>query len=378
MKKRNLYLHIGTEKTGTTSIQECLYINRKKLSDSGYHFLQSMGERNNRKLVCYAMNKTKDEFYKFTLAKFSTQKALRDNIQNQLEKELNKIEESIENVIISSEHFHSRICMIEEVNDLKILLKKYFHKITVICYLREQSDTYKSLYSTSIKAGNKESFEQMGRNCSKDNIYFNYFKLLQMWSDSFGQENITLRIFDKDRLLNNNILDDFFNIIEPQLIKNLDLPKRTNLSLSDEGLKLGLLINKGFSKLKKNKERNVLKNNILKIIDKKFSGRNNILTPEIYERIFNEFAESNINLSKTYFYKDENCFIYSPPLEKFENDESMEFNAFISIIENFLEYLKNIEINNQKKINDSLVVLNNLKRINSNSLRAIEKLIDMN
>ncbi len=46
-------VHIGTEKTGTSSIQMFLYKNRKKLIKSGYHFLQSAGKTNNWALPAF-------------------------------------------------------------------------------------------------------------------------------------------------------------------------------------------------------------------------------------------------------------------------------------------------------------------------------------
>ena len=49
-------IHIGTEKTGTTTLQEFLHLNRANLKNQGIAYLQSPGERNNRKLATYCMN----------------------------------------------------------------------------------------------------------------------------------------------------------------------------------------------------------------------------------------------------------------------------------------------------------------------------------
>lgn len=40
------YVHIGTEKTGTTSIQEFLYINKSIIQKQNYFFAQSIGIKN--------------------------------------------------------------------------------------------------------------------------------------------------------------------------------------------------------------------------------------------------------------------------------------------------------------------------------------------
>ena len=58
-------VHIGTEKTGTTSIQKFLFQNRKKLRNGGFHFLQSAGSTNNRALPAYFIAEhLYDDFYR--------------------------------------------------------------------------------------------------------------------------------------------------------------------------------------------------------------------------------------------------------------------------------------------------------------------------
>ena len=58
-------VHIGTEKTGTTSIQRYLYLNRKKLKNSGFHFIQSAGNTNNRAIPAYCISDDRnDDFFR--------------------------------------------------------------------------------------------------------------------------------------------------------------------------------------------------------------------------------------------------------------------------------------------------------------------------
>ena len=49
-------LHIGTEKTGTTSLQAFLNLNREILAEQGYLFTKSTGLQNNRSLPVAAYN----------------------------------------------------------------------------------------------------------------------------------------------------------------------------------------------------------------------------------------------------------------------------------------------------------------------------------
>ena len=50
----DLILHIGAEKTGTTSIQASLYKNYKVLRDLGFHVANFLGEPNHKELAAYA------------------------------------------------------------------------------------------------------------------------------------------------------------------------------------------------------------------------------------------------------------------------------------------------------------------------------------
>lgn len=51
-------LHIGAEKTGTTTIQEFLTLNRERLLAQGVHFPMSVGLKNHTRLaVCAAFDK---------------------------------------------------------------------------------------------------------------------------------------------------------------------------------------------------------------------------------------------------------------------------------------------------------------------------------
>ncbi|AXT69661.1 hypothetical protein [Vibrio sp. dhg] len=59
-----LFLHIGTEKTGTTSIQESLYLNKVELISRGFYFVQSVGIKNNRDLPQVFINvNNKDDYF---------------------------------------------------------------------------------------------------------------------------------------------------------------------------------------------------------------------------------------------------------------------------------------------------------------------------
>ena len=56
-----LILHIGMEKTGTTSLQQWLFQNKILLSNNGFGISEILGEGNNRKLPSYFIDDYDDE-----------------------------------------------------------------------------------------------------------------------------------------------------------------------------------------------------------------------------------------------------------------------------------------------------------------------------
>ena len=115
---------------------------------------------------------------------------------------------------------------------------------------------------------------------------------------------------------------------------------------------------------------------MLDSIELEFAGKYSNLDKETYTKIFRKFEKINLNLNKKFFNKNEKLFDYSPPLENEEKE--INFSKYISIIGIFMDNLKNSEKKNVNKINGNLDILKNLQRINRNSIKTVQKLIDMN
>ena len=129
MKK--LYLHIGTEKTGTTSIQSFLDKNRGVLSDNGFHLLACGGKKNQRAIPSYCMadDHYDDYFLDRQIDNIEKKQKFRKKIYEAFNEEMNSLGGSVHSVIISSEHFHSRLESRAEVERFKQLMSDYFSEI---------------------------------------------------------------------------------------------------------------------------------------------------------------------------------------------------------------------------------------------------------
>jgi AAA+ ATPase superfamily predicted ATPase len=206
-------IHIGTEKTGSTTLQEFMVLNRDVLLVNGVYVPQCLGRSNHRKLAVYCMSDSKlDDFIiNNGLIKKRKRERFRQSVADALIKELGELDQTlVDTVLISSEHFHSRLTDISEVEQLKVLFASIGADVKVICYLRKQSHLVESKYSTFLKSrGMTASFASFSEECVESNRYYNYDLFLKLWEQCFSVENIRIREFSLNKFKENNLCLDF-------------------------------------------------------------------------------------------------------------------------------------------------------------------------
>jgi len=193
--KKKIFLHIGTHKTGTTSLQKFLYDHKNELKLMSFYF-------------------PKIGIHQYSQHKLAFSLQDKHPLKNQLklwEELVDKIKKTeCDNIIISSEEF-SNIDNIDNIIYLKEVLKEF--DIKIIVYLRRQSDLVESIYNQQTKdwkSPRKEPIEFFINN-DKLNLlckYLDYFTFLDKWSSVFGIKNIIIRAYKK------NVIKDFLNIID--------------------------------------------------------------------------------------------------------------------------------------------------------------------
>jgi len=226
-------LHIGTEKTGTTSIQSFLTQNREGLKQFGYAYLQSAGLPSNRKLATYCFNSDRhdDHHVALGIVEPAQRAQWRAKFETDFDNEIKSLKTGIHSVFISNEQLHSRLFALEEIQRVKELLYGYFESVEVYVYLRRQDKMACSLYSTALKCGH--SMDQILPQVPDTDHYYNYEVLLDKWCEIFGKENITVRVFDRKELINGDLLSDFLNVSNSQ---NIDLEKLVLPGMENESL----------------------------------------------------------------------------------------------------------------------------------------------
>lgn len=293
MKK--LIIHIGTEKTGTTSIQSFLNENRDSLlRDHGvcypsfgnsimghFELVASLHPMcNNGRRAEFAQHVDYDP----------------EIVWNEFCKDILSLD--CETVVVSSEHFSSRI----NSDGIRYVKKKLDerlpdYKVEIFVYLRNQVDMFQSAYSTYIKTGGTKSIFELSEGINGDGAYYNFYKLISMWSDVFGYEALTVRNFDSVKS-GVGLVSDFLTCLDIDFhIKRRSEEK--NITWNPMFLEFARNLNLGSLSEKEYGYRLDIYNRILDNYDyfNKFNGMS-VLPVEVSRKIEETFLESNIELNK--------------------------------------------------------------------------------
>lgn len=301
MKKRKLTIHIGTEKTGTTSIQSFLEINQIDLKKQGVNCPKSLrySDSFNHRLaavISYNDNRN-DDNTKFLFKSLDDRKRQIENIKNALKLEISN--NPCRNWIISSEHLQSRLRTKEEIFRLKKIFSKLFDEIKILIYIREPIETAASWWSTTIKG--KGLINKLP---DPNNPYIkhlcNHENTIKLWSSAFRRENIILGLYENELKSEQYLLNDFCRKLNIDS-NNLLFPKKyENKKLSFLGMKYKRFINE-YLKL------NIKENNeyfeLLKDIVFKKTTKDPIyfFTEDQIKAYENVFSSSNIWVQQEFF-----------------------------------------------------------------------------
>jgi hypothetical protein len=193
-----LCLHIGSEKTGSTSLQKFFSSHDDELRASGIAYCASLGRPNNRKISVYARdsNKPDDGFAANKIDSPQEHQTFREKLAASLGEEVRRAgDEGIQTFVISSEHCHSRLTSVDMVERLRHLLVPLFEEISIICFLRPQIEMCLSFASTRAKggAGVDSSYFDIDDSAS----YYNFEILLDRWASVFGAANVYPKPFKR-------------------------------------------------------------------------------------------------------------------------------------------------------------------------------------
>ncbi|HSC18770.1 MAG TPA: hypothetical protein VLC74_07635 [Rhizomicrobium sp.] len=206
-----IWVHIGGEKTGSTSIQHAFAKKREELKADRILYPQSLGERSHLKLYCFASDGPFDEL-KGQLGVRSEAEV--ESFRRVLERDLrSEIERHVPEVlVISNEHSSSRLFRPSEVGRVYDLLSSFSRQIKIVFYARPQWELLLSAYSTHIKEGGTHPFGMPGPH--ELEAKYNYRRILELWAARFGAKNIVVRPYASESPVSRDVVSDFCGVAD--------------------------------------------------------------------------------------------------------------------------------------------------------------------
>lgn len=238
---KEIILHIGGEKTGSTTIQSFLSLNRQMLSAQRFIYPLVFGD-NQIKIALASVGTDGSGMPVDSPVKRSFQHS-RVELSQRLREEIEEMVKGgvADKLILSAEHFHSRLMRPADLINLLSMLPRS-ETIKAIWYIRRQDRAAVSLYSTWVKAGNYGAFTFPRVNPGNLPYRYNYLQAYEIWRSALGSQSVTVRTFD-DVGCRGGLLMDFCDACDLAWNPEFHVPEAKNRSLDVNGIYTTQILN---------------------------------------------------------------------------------------------------------------------------------------
>lgn len=221
--KKTIYLHIGTPKTGTTSLEVFLGENARELAQHGFFVPPYVlaGTHGHHEAVTHghhelALSLIKD-FSKFW---YEGWPKITCSSETAWQRVLEQISESsCPNVILSSDIFHEiPNCTCQpHSHQMGEQIRQYLtgFKVYVLVYVRPIDEYIKSIYCQNLSStSDNSSFIETIQLYANHRMVHLYPSIwLDFYSSLFGKEALIVKKYDRSNFRNGSIIDDFMDTL---------------------------------------------------------------------------------------------------------------------------------------------------------------------
>lgn len=210
---KQIYLHIGLPKTGTSSIQKCLTDYRELLNASNLDYYQSIyPAQTHSELVSASIRYERDTFGKLARNHIDYTPFYSNQISAIVHKYMN--DSRYGNLIFSAEGL-SFLRFQDEIDVLMNILLQQRNKVKVILYLRNKRDFLNSyriqLHKNPDRAPSKTYWSALY--VEDDTWLIDYDALIELYSKNFGKENLVIFDYDEEVKNRGNVIPSFLEAI---------------------------------------------------------------------------------------------------------------------------------------------------------------------
>lgn len=308
-----VYLHIGTMKTGTSTLQSFMAKNRELLESYGYSYPQmevglpaNFIYRNGNFLIRQA--------YKNVINRMDVETILENGYV-----QIGELAKRFEHIVLSDEliwHLSER-----KENFWSDMIDN-FHKIgcevKILVYLRRQDMLAESLYNQRVKINDmeSESFEKSFDDGRVSFFCLDYYKHLKKIEKYVKKENMIIRIYEKEQFEGEEaIYSDFLKAVGLEWNESYKKPdgRTANLGLQGNYIELKRNINR----LPEYRELGDFMSKPLRAAseiksESSLHGKESLLTPEKQILFMQQFEEGNRKLAMEFLGRKDGILFHEP------------------------------------------------------------------
>jgi hypothetical protein len=238
MPRPDLILHIGQSKTGTSSIQRVLGARREALAMLGVCYPLSPGWANHGLLPASLVPVERLGHFNPAVWEGMAPAARLARFRTEFARELAAMPADTRLLLISAEQMAGLLDTAETLGALRDLLAPHVGAVRVVMYLRRQDSHFASGYTQALRVGHVSPPVLPAKGPEALRAY-DYAALLDLWARVFGEAAVQPRVFERESLLNGDVVDDFLAFCGVALDVPRDDPDRqSNLSLTPGGIAL--------------------------------------------------------------------------------------------------------------------------------------------
>lgn len=200
----DVVLHIGTTKTGTTTLQQLFRQNRETLKERGVLYPRSTGRVRHIELGHYAKGEHKlGRSRTWVRSQRSDADAFRRKLQRRLARELAR---SQAHQMVLSDEILFRLPPYS-MRRIKGLVRPLASNLRLVVYLRRQDDHLVSRYQQQIKTGRTETLSTWATGNFRNQ--YDYAERLRLWKTALEPDQVVPRRFDRAAFANGSLEQEF-------------------------------------------------------------------------------------------------------------------------------------------------------------------------
>jgi hypothetical protein len=203
----DLVLHIGSGKTGTSSLQVFLHRNRARLAELGYLYPETPGRTRHTRLGLFIQpDDSLDKRPTWERERLNSTEDFRETFRQRLFEEIS--ESGLSRVVFSDEALYgSPDSALERLHEF---VDGFAASLRVVVYLRRQDDHLVSRYQQVVKVGETRRLDERTREMDFSRTY-GYHPRLQKIRRILEPTEFVVRRFERENFAEGSLYQDFLN-----------------------------------------------------------------------------------------------------------------------------------------------------------------------